>query len=88
MFDIGEIHTILEEALRPVFRIDRTEKKKKKIMKKRGHFENFENNAPEGEYEEKPQGMSSEEDEEDEILDQLSMSTDIKSRPKTFKDKK
>jgi hypothetical protein len=28
MFDIKEIHTILEEALRPVFRIDRTEKKK------------------------------------------------------------
>lgn len=36
MYDISEIHTILEEALRPVFRIDRTERKKKKIMKKRG----------------------------------------------------
>lgn len=36
MFDIREIHTILEEALRPVFRIDRTEKKKQKYMKKRG----------------------------------------------------
>ena len=29
MFDIKEIHQILEEALRPVFRIDRQEKKKK-----------------------------------------------------------
>ena len=30
MYDINEIHTILEEALRPVFRIDRQETKKKK----------------------------------------------------------
>ena len=29
MFDIKEIHVILEEALRPVFRIDRQEQKKK-----------------------------------------------------------
>jgi hypothetical protein len=28
MFDICEIHVILEEALRPVFRIDRQEQKK------------------------------------------------------------
>jgi hypothetical protein len=28
MYDIKEIHVILEEALRPVFRIDRQEKKK------------------------------------------------------------
>lgn len=29
MYDIKEIHVILEEALRPVFRIDRQEQKKK-----------------------------------------------------------
>lgn len=29
MYDIKEIHIILEEALRPVFRIDRQEQKKK-----------------------------------------------------------
>lgn len=34
IYDIGEIHTILEEALRPVFRIDRQEKKKKSRMKR------------------------------------------------------
>ena len=34
MYDIGEIHVILEEALRPVFRIDRQETKKKKRIKK------------------------------------------------------
>lgn len=34
MYDINEIHTILEEALRPVFRIDRQETKKKKRMRR------------------------------------------------------
>ena len=36
MYNICEIHIILEEALRPVFKLDRQEKKKKKLMKKRG----------------------------------------------------
>ena len=34
MYDINEIHTILEEALRPVFRIDRQETKKKKRIRR------------------------------------------------------
>lgn len=38
MFDIREIHTILEEALRPVFRIDKVEKKKQKYMRQRGQL--------------------------------------------------
>jgi hypothetical protein len=33
MYDINEIHVMLEEALRPVFRIDRQETKKKKRLK-------------------------------------------------------
>ena len=39
MYDINSIHTILEGALLPVFHIDRTERKKKKIMKKRGQLQ-------------------------------------------------
>ena len=33
MFEIKEIHHILEEALRPVFRIDRQEQRKKVRIK-------------------------------------------------------
>ena len=39
MYDIKEIHTILEEALKPVFRLDRIEKRKQKYSKKRKAME-------------------------------------------------
>lgn len=88
MYDIAEIHTILEDALRPVFRIDRTEKKKAKILRKnKGCFDNLEDitNNPLDDNG-KPAGMSSESDDEDDLLDQLSMSTSTK--PTSHKDKK
>ena len=72
MFDIAEIHTILEEALRPVFRIDRQETKKKKRIrrqhKKSGRDEALEAMRLAEDDEDDPvEGMSSN-DEDDDLL--------------------
>lgn len=71
MYDIAEIHTILEDALRPVFRIDRTEKKKQKILRKnKGCFDNLDDiKVNPMDDNGKPAGMSSESDDEDDLLE-------------------
>ena len=70
MYDIAEIHTILEEALRPVFRIDRQETKKKKRIrrqhKKSGRDEALAAMQQADDDEDDPiEGMSSNEEEDD-----------------------
>ena len=70
MFDIKEIHTILEEALRPVFRIDRQEHKKKTRIraqhKKSGKREDLDRmDRADDSDEDSVQGFSSDEEQDD-----------------------
>lgn len=69
MFDIKEIHVILEEALRPVFRVDRQEQKKKVRIraqhKKSGKMEDLERMDRGHDSDDSVKGFSSDEEQDD-----------------------
>lgn len=71
MYDISEIHLILEEALRPVFRIDKQEaRKKKRIIKQNRKSKNAGVPLDNTDYKDDandsaPEGMSSHSEDDD-----------------------
>jgi len=68
LYDISEVLKILDEALKPVFRIDKQERKKQKRKKKNGEQEEDEDGN------ESPKGMSSGSEDADEQWDGVTTS--------------
>eukprot|EP00347_Sterkiella_histriomuscorum_P009407 403341333 len=66
LFDIQEVHNILDEALQPVFRIDKQEKKKRRRQQKKSETGQDQNDDDQDNGNDSPIGMSSASEGEDE----------------------